>query len=118
MRKSLLNFLGVGHFVEFTPLGAFVPHLTLADFGPRDPNKNGFCLGGIAPHLGEIWGLAGMHFGPLFLEIRSTDFVIFSLIDSTYSLLSILQSWKKTRKVTFWGAKGENILSPAVVTMG
>jgi len=64
----------VEHFVEFAPLGAFVPHLTYGDFGPRDPNKNGFCSGAIAPHLGEIWSLAGVHFGPLFLEIRSSDF--------------------------------------------
>jgi len=72
------------------PWGAFVPHLTLADFGPKDPDKFSLCSGEIAPHLGEIWGLAGLHFGPLFLEIRSTDFVILSLIDSTYGLLSIL----------------------------
>jgi len=83
--------LGVGHFVEFTPLGAFVPHLTLVDFGPRDPDKFSFCSGGIAPHLGEIWGLAGVHFGPLFLEILTCNFGNFKLIDSTYSLLSILK---------------------------
>ena len=72
--------------------GAFVRHLTLADFGSRDPNKNGFCSGAIAPpHLGEIWCLAGVHFGPLFLEIVTCDFGIFKLIDSTYSLLSILR---------------------------
>ena len=65
-RKLSSKFLWVGHFVEFAPLGAFVPHLTLADFGTRDPNKNGFCSGAIALHLGEIWGLAGLHFGPLF----------------------------------------------------
>jgi len=61
-----------------------------------------------------------LHFGPLFLEIGSTDFVILSLVDSTYSLLAILkfkknmilgtqinfaQSWEKTRKVTFSGVK-------------
>jgi len=73
------KILGVGHFVEFTPLGAFVPHLTLGDFGTRDPDKNGFCSGRIAPHLGEIWGLAGVHFLahffskflPVILEILS-----------------------------------------------
>ena len=73
------------------PWGAFVPHLTLGDFGTRDPDKNGFCSGRIAPHLGEIWGLAGVHFGPLFLEILTCDFGNFKLIDSTYSLLSILK---------------------------
>jgi len=48
-------------------------------------------FGGITPHLGEIWGLAGVHFGPLFLEILTCDFGNFKLIDSTYSLLSILK---------------------------
>ena len=78
--------------------------------------------------------MAGLHFGPLFLEIGSTDFVILSLIDSTYSLLSILRFKKKSDscnsnkfrsnlekkrdKSHFWGATGENILSPAAVTMG
>jgi len=71
--------------------GAFFPHLTLGDFGPGDPDENGFSSGGIAPHLGEIWGLAGVHFGPLFLEILTCDFGNFKLIDSTYSLLSILK---------------------------
>ena len=84
-------FGGVALF-RVRPLGgAPFPHLTLGDFGPRDPDKNGFCSGAIAPHLGEIWGLAGLHFGPLFLEIVTTDFGIFNLIDSTYSLLSILR---------------------------
>jgi len=59
--------------------------------GPGDPDENGFSSGGIAPHLGEIWGLAGVHFGPLFLEILTCDFGNFKLIDSTYSLLSILK---------------------------
>jgi len=68
-RKWGSKILGVGHFVEFTPSGGFCPHLTFADFGPTDPDKNGFCSGGIAPHLAEIWGLAGVHFGPLFIEI-------------------------------------------------
>jgi len=63
------KFLGVGHFFELPPWGAFVRHLTLADFGPRNSDKNGFCSGGIAPYLGEIWCLAGVHFGPLFLKI-------------------------------------------------
>ena len=59
-------------------------------------DKNSFWSGAIAPHLGEIWNLAGLHFGPLFLEIYSTDFGIFNLIDSTYSLLSILRFKKKS----------------------
>ena len=85
------KILGVGHFVEFTPLGGLCPHLTLGDFGTRDPDKNGFCSGKIAPHLGEIWGLVGVHFGPLFVELWNSDFGNFKLIDSTCSLLSILR---------------------------
>jgi len=68
------KFLGWGTFWSSPPWGAFVRHLTLADFGPRDPDKNGFCSGGIAPYLGDIWSLAGVHFGPLFLEIVTCDF--------------------------------------------
>ena len=58
----------MGHFLDFTPLGGSLPHLILGDFGPRDPDRNVFCSGGITPHLGELWGFAGLHFGPLFLE--------------------------------------------------
>ena len=85
------SFWGRGTFSSSPPWGAPFPRLTLGDFGPRDPDKNSFCLGVIAHHLGEIWILAGLHFGPLFLEIGTTDFVILSLIDSTYSLLAILR---------------------------
>ena len=95
-RKVDSNFWGWGTFSSSTHWGAFVRHLTLADFGPMDPNKNGFCSGAIAPHLGEIWGLAGLHFGPLFLELRETDFGNFKSIASTYSLLSILRFFKKS----------------------
>jgi len=65
---------------------------------------------GDRPHSGEIWGLASVHFDPLFLEIQLTDFGIFNLIDSTYSLLSILscvtqinfvEIWKKNAKSHF-----------------
>ena len=51
VRSSLL---GAWHFFEFASLGAPFPHLTLDDFGPRDPDKFSFCSGAIAPHLGEI----------------------------------------------------------------
>jgi len=54
-----------------------------------DPDKNSFYSGGIAPHLGEIWGLAGVHFGPLFLEIRESDFGFSLPIASAYGLLLI-----------------------------
>ena len=99
-RKWGSKILGAWHFFDFAPLGGSLPHLTLGDFGPMDPDKNSFCSGAIAPHLGAIWGLAGVHFGPLFLEIGSTDFVILSLIDSTYSLLAILRFKKNLRCVT------------------
>ena len=46
--------------------------------------------------MGEIWGLAGLHFGPLFLELRETDFGNFKPIDSTYGLLSILRFLEKS----------------------
>ena len=85
-RKLGSKFWGGGTFSISPPSGAPFPHQPLGDFGPRDPNKNGFCSGAIAPHLGEIWGLAGLHFGPLFLEIRSSDFGIFNSIASTYGL--------------------------------
>ena len=67
--KGDRKFWGRGTFSISPPWGAPFPHLTLGNFGPGDPDKNGFCSGAIAPHLGEIWGLAGLHFGPLFLEI-------------------------------------------------
>ena len=83
------SIFGGGALFSSSPSwGAFVRHLTLADFGPRDLNKNVFVRG--RPHLGEIWCLAGLHFGPLFLEIRSSDFGIFNSIASTCGLLSIL----------------------------
>jgi len=69
------SIFGGGALFSSSPSwGAFVRHLTLADFGPRDLDKNGFCSGEIAPYLGEIWGLVGVHFGPLFLEIVTCDF--------------------------------------------
>jgi len=51
--------LGVG----FTPFGGPHPNLTLASDSTGDPEKNGFCLGGIGPHLGEIWRVEIWHFG-------------------------------------------------------
>ena len=89
--KMGFKFWGAWHFFEFAHLGAPFPHLTLGYFGPMDSDKNSFCLGGSPPHLGEIWGLAGVHFGPLFLEIHSSDLEIFQPIASTSGLLSILR---------------------------
>jgi len=90
-RKWGLKILGAWHFLEFAPLGAPFPHVTLGDFGLRDPDKNTFCSGAIAPYLGEIWILAGLHFGPLFLENWLANFWNFKSIASTCSLLSILR---------------------------
>jgi len=51
-KLGIENFWGVALF-RFRPLGgAPFPHLTLGYFGPRDPDKNSFCLGGSPP----IWG--------------------------------------------------------------
>jgi len=48
--KIEFKVFGGGALCRVRPLGgAFVLHLTLADFGPRDSNKNGFCLGGSPP---------------------------------------------------------------------
>jgi len=41
---------------------ARTPHLTTAFYSSCDLEKNGFCLGGIGPHLGEIWGFEIWHF--------------------------------------------------------
>jgi len=74
-RKWGSIIFGAWHFFDFTPLGGSIPHLTLGDFGPRDPGKNIFFVWGARPPpFGEISILAGLHFGPLFLEICSTDF--------------------------------------------
>jgi len=43
------------HFWGLTPFGVRTPHLTNASYSSVDSEKNGFCLGGIGPHLGEIW---------------------------------------------------------------
>jgi len=45
--------LGVGALLGFW---ALTPNLTIASYSTGDREKNGFCLGGIGPHLGEIWG--------------------------------------------------------------
>jgi len=47
------SFWGWGTFSSSPFWGAPFPHLTLADFGPRDPNKNGFS-GGSPPFGGDM----------------------------------------------------------------
>jgi len=111
------KFLGVGHFFEFALLGGFCPHLTLAELGPKDPNKNGFCSGAIAPPFG-----GDIFFSKLWPEIL--QFLTWSIVPTPcyrfwdfkenlihVTQINFVQSWKKTRKVTFWDAKGENIQS-------
>jgi len=44
------------HFWGLPPSGVGTPHLTNASYSSGNPEKNGFCLGGIGPHLGEIRG--------------------------------------------------------------
>jgi len=76
--------LGVGAFLGFGPTPL---KLTIASYSPGDPEKNGFCLGGIGPHLGEIWGFEFWHFfgflanfGLLLLGTLSTDFRFFDCV--------------------------------------
>ena len=67
------NFAKI-NFVEFEQFGskiggwgtfgfwAIAPKLTIASYSSGDPENNGFCLEGIGPHLGEIWGFEIWHF--------------------------------------------------------
>ena len=65
--------------------------------------------------------MAGLHFGPLFLELRIPDVGNFKPIDSTYGLLSILIFLEKSDSCNsnkFRSKFGKNTKSPAAVTMG
>ena len=46
LEKMGCKILGAWHIFEFAHLGAPFPHLTLADLGLMDPDKNSFCSGG------------------------------------------------------------------------
>jgi len=50
------------HFWGLPPFGVRIPHLTHVSYSSGDREKNGFCLGGIGPHLGEIWEFEIWHF--------------------------------------------------------
>ena len=63
------------HFGGFTPFGGLHPHLTHASYSSVDREKNGFCLGGIGPHLGEVWGFEIWLFGVLWPTF-SRDLVV------------------------------------------
>jgi len=68
------------HFGGLTPSGVRTLHLTNASCSSIDPEKNGFCLGGIGPHLGEIWGFEIWLFGviwPTFAQNSVDRFSIF-----------------------------------------
>ena len=59
------------HFWGLPPSGVRTPDQTHVSYSPGDPEKNGFCLGGIGPHLGEIWRFEFWHFW-LFGELWPT----------------------------------------------
>ena len=68
-----------------------MPYLAIAFGSPWDHKKNKLEFGGIAPHLGEIWGFECSYFGPDLNELRIHDFRYFLHIASTNLLLSILK---------------------------
>ena len=132
--KMGFKILGVWHILEFAPLGGLSsPTWPLEILGLETLMKMVLVRGGSPP----IWGRYGVwpvctlvhffsKFLPVILEISS-----WSIVPTAYyrfwnfkenlihvTQINFVQSWEKTRKVTFWGAKGENIPSPAAVTMG
>ena len=109
-------FWGWGTLSSSPPWGAFVPHLTLGDFGPRDPNKHGFCSGAIAPHLGRygVWPVCTLaHFcaksARQFLEFLSRSIVptayyrFWEFKQNRWSRIraNFAQSWEKREKSLF-----------------
>ena len=68
-----------------------MPQLTTAVDAPRGPEKNKLELGGIAPHLEEIWGFKCSYFGLHFLEILSVKFRFFLHIERYSPSLAILR---------------------------
>jgi len=83
------NFVKI-KFVEFEQWGskfggwsifgvwAQTPKLTIAAYSSGDLEKNGFYLGGIGPHLGEIWGFEIWLFGALWPTFARNRVVRFS----------------------------------------
>ena len=70
-------FGGRGTLSSLPPSGAFVPYLTLADFGPRDLTKNVFfCSGAI---FGGDMGLGRFALWPTFSQNRLDRFCNFEL---------------------------------------
>ena len=66
------------HFWGLPPSGVRTPHLTHASYSSVDPEKNGFCLGGIGPHLGEVRGFEIWLFGTLWPTFARNRVVRFS----------------------------------------
>jgi len=72
-----------GALLGFTPFRGSHPHLTHASYSAADTEKNGFCLGGIGPHLGRYGGLKIAilaYFGLLLVGTLSTDFRFFDCV--------------------------------------
>jgi len=93
--------LGLGHFRGFPTSGDLTPHLTHARYSPWEPDKNGFCSGGIGHHLGEIWAFeifaVFVFFGTLTAIFSKTGRQIFTkFLQSTYRL-AWSNLWKKIK---------------------
>jgi len=65
---------GALHPLEFTPWGGFCPHLTFADFGPTDRDKNGFCSGGDRSPFGGDMGFGWCALWPTFYRNLTRKF--------------------------------------------
>jgi len=66
--QCVLEVGGWGTFsalLGFAPFGSSHPHLTHASYSSGNPEKSGFCLRGIGPHLAEIRGFEIWLFGGL-----------------------------------------------------
>ena len=51
--------------VILPPYGVRTPNLVFDCYSPWGPEKKEFCLGGIGPYLGELWGFENCDFGVL-----------------------------------------------------
>jgi len=92
------------HFWGLPPTGARTPHLTHVSYSSGDPEKNGFCLGGIGPHLGEIWGFEIWllaNFGLLLLGTLSSDFRLFDCVRQLQGCSNDPENFVKIKFVEF-----------------
>ena len=70
------KFWGDAHFSSLTPSGGPTPDLTHEYYCPGSPEKKIFSMGGIGPHLGELWGFKNFIFSIFalhFLETQCSD---------------------------------------------